>query len=502
MSSRSRCSRTRATALALLSTSPLLATAAGPCDLYAAGGTPCIAAHSTTRALYGAYTGDLYQVKRGSDNATINIAPRSAGGVADAEKQDKFCAGTTCLITTIFDQSPRGNHLTRGTKGAYSGPEANGDDHLASAIGAPVTLNGKNAYGVFVSPGTGYRNNEVNGSAIGDAPQGMYAIFDGTHFNSKCCFDYGNAEPSGLDTGNGHMEALYFGSLTARDGDPGPWVMADLENGVFNSDVKKRNPAIPSATSRFVTAILKGEPGKWAVRGGNSAAGKLQTYFSGARPSGGYDPMIKEGAIVLGVGGDNSPWGQGTFYEGVMTSGYPSDATENAVQDNIVAAKYAVGSLTSGPSYKVGETISLKVTTPKHDKKYLAHVGENMKIQLVNDTNKAQASWTVRTGLGNAACFSLESRDTPNNFVRHVNADLKLAANDGSKAFKEDATFCPQAGLNGKGTTSLRAWSYPAKFVRHYEGKMYIGANGGILTGDALVLFNDDVTFVLGKGFA
>jgi hypothetical protein len=79
---------------------------------------------------------------------------------------------------------------------------------------------------------------------------------------------------------------------------------------------------------------------------------------------------------------------------------------------------------------------------------------------------------------------------------------LKLAANDGSKAFKEDATFCPQAGLNGKGTTSLRAWSYPAKLVRHYEGKMYIGANGGILTGDALVLFNDDVTFVLGKGFA
>ncbi|WP_425560046.1 arabinofuranosidase catalytic domain-containing protein, partial [Microbispora corallina] len=30
----------------------------------------------------------------------------------------------------------------------------------------------------------------------------------------------------------------------------------------------------------------------------------------------------------------------GTFYEGVMTSGYPSDATESAVQANIVAAGY------------------------------------------------------------------------------------------------------------------------------------------------------------------
>ncbi|MFE9672485.1 cellulose binding domain-containing protein, partial [Microbispora bryophytorum] len=28
-----------------------------PCDIYAAGGTPCVAAHSTTRALYGNYNG-------------------------------------------------------------------------------------------------------------------------------------------------------------------------------------------------------------------------------------------------------------------------------------------------------------------------------------------------------------------------------------------------------------------------------------------------------------
>src|ERR1041384_6240215 len=29
----------------------------GPCDIYGAGGTPCVAAHSTTRALYSAYNG-------------------------------------------------------------------------------------------------------------------------------------------------------------------------------------------------------------------------------------------------------------------------------------------------------------------------------------------------------------------------------------------------------------------------------------------------------------
>src|SRR4051812_38892299 len=45
----------------------------GPCDVYAAGGTPCVAAHSSTRALYSAYNGPLYQVMRRSDGKTLDI---------------------------------------------------------------------------------------------------------------------------------------------------------------------------------------------------------------------------------------------------------------------------------------------------------------------------------------------------------------------------------------------------------------------------------------------
>ena len=49
----------------------------------------------------------------------------------------------------------------------------------------------------------------------------------------------------------------------------------------------------------------------------------------------------KEGAIVLGIGGDNSPWAAGTFFEGVMTTGFSSNATDAAVLANIVAAGYS-----------------------------------------------------------------------------------------------------------------------------------------------------------------
>ncbi|MCZ7436936.1 RICIN domain-containing protein [Micromonospora sp. WMMC241] len=323
---------------------PARAAGTGPCDLYAAGGTPCVAAHSTTRALYGAYAGPLYQVRRASDNATRDVAPLAAGDVANAATQDAFCAGTSCLISVIYDQSGRGNHLTQAPPGGFSGPAAGGYDNLADATLAPVTLGGRKAYGVFVAPGTGYRDNTTNGIAKGDQPEGMYAIFDGTHYNGGCCFDYGNAETNSRDNGNGTMEAIYFGNnkVWGYGTGNGPWIMADLENGLFSGVNPGYNANNPSISHRFLTAIVKGEPNHWAIRGGNAQSGGLNTIYDGKRPNAsGYNPMKKEGAIILGIGGDNSHGAAGTFYEGVMTSGYPSNATEDAVQANITAAGYA-----------------------------------------------------------------------------------------------------------------------------------------------------------------
>jgi hypothetical protein len=324
-----------------------------PCDIYAAGGTPCVAAHSTTRALFGSYNGSLYQVRRASDNATANIGLLEAGGYANAAAQDSFCAGTSCVITVIYDQSGRGNNLTQAPPGGFSGPASGGYDNLANATAAPTTVNGHKAYGVFVAPGTGYRNNATNGIAKGDQPEGMYAIFDGTHYNGGCCFDYGNAETNSRDNGNGTMEAIYFGNIKVwgYGSGNGPWIMADLENGLFSGLNAGYNANDPSISHRYLTAIIKGEPNHWAIRGGNAQSGGLSTFYNGARPNvSGYNPMKKEGAIILGIGGDNSVGAAGTFYEGVMTSGYPSDATENSVQANIVAAGYSSSGSTGGQS--------------------------------------------------------------------------------------------------------------------------------------------------------
>src|SRR5579883_804801 len=329
----------------LFGTAPKAAFAAGslPCDIYASGGTPCVAAHSTVRALYSAYNGNLYQVRRASDNATLNIGVLSAGGYVNAAAQDSFCAGTSCVITIIYDQSGRGNNLTQAPGGAFPGPAAGGYDNLANATAAPITIAGHKAYGVYIASGTGYRDDNTNGIATGDNPEGEYAIFDGTHYNGGCCFDYGNAETDAHDDGNGTMEAIYFGNIRVwgYGTGNGPWIMADMENGLYSGVNAGYNANDPTINYRYTTAIIKGTANLWSIRGGNAQSGGLSTFYSGARPNvSGYNPMKKQGAIILGTGGDNSDGAQGTFYEGVMTSGYPSAATNAAVQANIVAAGY------------------------------------------------------------------------------------------------------------------------------------------------------------------
>src|SRR3954470_10273121 len=90
-------------------TDPMAATK-GPCDIYALDGGPCVAAHSTVRALYASYAGPLYQVRKPS--GVLDIKPMTPGGFANSADQDAFCATDPCTISIIYDQSGKGNHLT------------------------------------------------------------------------------------------------------------------------------------------------------------------------------------------------------------------------------------------------------------------------------------------------------------------------------------------------------------------------------------------------------
>ncbi len=468
-----------------------------PCDIYASAGTPCVAAHSTTRALYAAYDGALYQVKRASDSTTTNIYPLATGGYANAATQDSFCANTYCSITEIYDQSGNGNNLTD----APAGGAASGPDILANAAAAPTTAGGHKVYGVFISPGMGYRDDSTKNIATGNASEGEYAVFDGSHYNSGCCFDYGNAETNNDDDGNGTMEAINFGNETTwgYGTGSGPWIMADLENGLFSGVNAGYNSNDPTTNYRFTTAMITGGANVWAIYGGNAQSGSLATDYSGARPSG-YTTMKKQGAIILGIGGDNSDGSAGTFYEGVMTTGYPSSSTEASVQSNIVSAGYANYSLSGNP-FTSGAKVSLKATTPCCTSDYLTgdypsgdEVGADAVTSSSSTTLKEDATWIVRPGLANSNCISFETNNGSGDYIRHSGFELYLQPNDGTTLFANDATFCPRTGNSGS-NYSFMSYNYSYKYVRHYNYIGYVASDGGSNTWDASSLWYEDTTW-------
>ena len=317
----------------------------GPCDIYAAATTPCVAAHSVVRALYGAYNGKLYQVRR-TDNTTKDILTLAPGGIADTAPEDTFCAGSTCVLTVVYDQSGKGNDLWyQGSTQVPASPSSS----PAKATADSVTVAGHKVYSVYISPGNCYwHDGSASGMPTGAQPEGMYMVTSSRHANGGCCFDYGNSETDRSADGSGAMDSLNFSTTTAwgSGAGSGPWVMADLEYGLFAQGNTSKNSSDPTQTAPFVTAVLKNNgTTEYALKGGDATSGSLSTYYKGALP-GGWSPMKKQGALILGCGGDCcKPSGganasSGIFFEGAIVTGYPTDAAETAIQANIVAAGY------------------------------------------------------------------------------------------------------------------------------------------------------------------
>lgn len=325
---------------ALPNTAPL------PCDVLENAGLPCVSAHSTVRVIVRDYAGPLYRLEQLS-GATLDIG--AVGGYADAAAQDAFCSGSSCVITVVYDQSSMGNDLTEAPPGSAKPTPG----RPVNAADLPVSINGRSVYGILIRPGMGYRDVTPNGTAVVDEAQTLYMVSSQHDLINGCCFDYGNAETTANNDGNGTMEAVYLGLgvIWGTGVEGGPWVMADLENGLYPGWENGQDRNISTNTPLqydFVTAVVVGDTadknqgkGRFALYGGDATSGTLKQMYDGIRPEKpGYVPMRKQGSVILGIGGDNSNGGAGRFYEGVMANGAATKATVDALQAAIVAGGY------------------------------------------------------------------------------------------------------------------------------------------------------------------
>ena len=267
-----------------------------PCDIYAAANTACVAAHSTVRALLGSYSGSLYKVKRASDSTTKDIGVVSPGGLADTATQDAFCTGTTCTITMVYDQSGHGNFVEAetpdSTVGGHTGMTA------SNATQESLTVSGHKVYSLYMKTSQAYwRDGSKSGMPIGNAPQGIYMVTSGKHFGSGCCFDYGNGETSRMYVAGPSMDALNFSNCTiwGTGAGTGPWVMADLEGGLYAKGGGGQSTADPSLTYTYVTAMEKNNgTGTFALKGGDATTGTLEHVLQ-RRGSAGIQPGQEAG---------------------------------------------------------------------------------------------------------------------------------------------------------------------------------------------------------------
>lgn len=323
-------------------------TAPLPCEIFENAGHPCVSAHSTVRAIVPGFNGNLYQVES-PDGTTQDIG--LVDGYADAAAQDAFCASGGCIMTIIYDQSPMGNDLTPAPPGSAKQTPGN----PVNAADLEVQINGRSVYGMLFRPGMGYRKLVGNGTAVGDEPQSMYMVTSQHDLINGCCFDYGNAETSANNDGNGTMEAVYVGMgvIWGTGSGAGPWVMADLENGLYPGWENGQDRNISTNTSLtydFINAVVIGDTadknngkGRFALYGGDATTGTLKTMYDGIRPEKpGYVPAQKQGSVILGIGGDNSDGDGGRFYEGVMANGAATKETVDALQAAIIEARYGM----------------------------------------------------------------------------------------------------------------------------------------------------------------
>jgi hypothetical protein len=148
------------------------AAAEGPCDILAAAGNPCVAAHSTVRALFSSYAGALYNVTR-PDGQSFSVPLLAPGGYANKSAHDSFCPLKDCVVSNIYDQSPNGNHLGKRHK-------------LVNASQHPIVAGANAVYGLWFDPGFGYHVDATKNIATGNEPESIYAVMSGTHYNGGC----------------------------------------------------------------------------------------------------------------------------------------------------------------------------------------------------------------------------------------------------------------------------------------------------------------------------
>lgn len=125
------------------------------------------------------------------------------------------------------------------------------------------------------------------------------------------------------------------------------------------------------------------------------------------------------------------------------------------------------------------------VNYPGHFMRHAYWLGEIS--QMRTGLDRHDATFFMRPGLtGAAGSVTFESANYPGHYLRHQGYRIKLAANDGSALFRQDATFMSRGRSGGLAFESV---NYPGHYIRHANWHLWIARQ------DGSALFNADSTW-------
>ncbi|MGW4212086.1 AbfB domain-containing protein [Lentzea sp. NPDC004789] len=148
----------------------------------------------------------------------------------------------------------------------------------------------------------------------------------------------------------------------------------------------------------------------------------------------------------------------------------------------------------TGTAIGPDDLVSLRVTTTGYTDRYLRHQDGLARTDVIGtDLGRLDATFRVRPGLADAACYSFESRNFPGEFLRHSNGRIRKDRDDGTIA--ADATFCAREGSGG---TALESYNVRGGFIRHFNENVYLARSGGPNPWDTPTSFAADTTWAIG----
>ncbi|MFD5318850.1 AbfB domain-containing protein [Streptomyces sp. NPDC127098] len=127
------------------------------------------------------------------------------------------------------------------------------------------------------------------------------------------------------------------------------------------------------------------------------------------------------------------------------------------------------------------------VNYPTRYIRHQSYLGYLHEVTAASTTQvKQDATFTIIPGLAAPNGYSLRAGN--GQYLRHYDFRVRLAADDGTAAFRSDATFIPRPGT-ASGSVRLESVNYPGRFLRHRDNELWLHSY------DATQLFSDDSSF-------